>query len=56
VYPEVHGKVVDFISHPVTDGTLYVRATGIGRKGLVDAFERWLAAIGLFLGQREVRK
>ncbi len=22
--PEVHGKVVDFISHTVTDGTLYV--------------------------------
>ena len=24
VYPEVRGKVVDFISHMVTDGTLYV--------------------------------
>jgi hypothetical protein len=24
VYPEVHGKVVDFISHTVTDGTLYI--------------------------------
>ena len=24
VYPEVRGKVVDFISHTVTDGTLYV--------------------------------
>jgi hypothetical protein len=23
-YPEVHGKVVDFISHSVEDGTLYV--------------------------------
>jgi len=23
-YPEVRGKVVDFISHMVTDGTLYV--------------------------------
>src|SRR6202007_2052216 len=23
VYPEVHGKVVDFISHTVTDGILY---------------------------------
>src|SRR6266568_3432468 len=22
-YPEVHGKVVDFISHTVADGTLY---------------------------------
>jgi Iap family predicted aminopeptidase len=22
-YPEVHGKVVDFISHSVEDGTLY---------------------------------
>jgi hypothetical protein len=22
-YPEVHGKVVDFISHSVADGTLY---------------------------------
>jgi hypothetical protein len=22
-YPEVHGKVVDFINHTVTDGTLY---------------------------------
>jgi hypothetical protein len=22
-YPEVHGKVVDFINHSVTDGTLY---------------------------------
>ena len=24
VYPEIHGKVVDFITHTVTDGTLYV--------------------------------
>jgi hypothetical protein len=24
VYPEVHGKAVDFITHTVTDGTLYV--------------------------------
>src|SRR5262245_3875269 len=24
VYPEVHGKVVDFITHGVSDGTLYV--------------------------------
>jgi hypothetical protein len=23
VYPEVHGKVVDFITHSVEDGTLY---------------------------------
>jgi hypothetical protein len=23
VYPEVHGKVVDFITHTITDGTLY---------------------------------
>ena len=23
-YPEVHGKVVDFINHGVTDGTLYL--------------------------------
>jgi len=23
-YPEVHGKVVDFISHSVEDGTLYI--------------------------------
>jgi hypothetical protein len=23
-YPEIHGKVVDFITHTVTDGTLYV--------------------------------
>jgi hypothetical protein len=23
-YPEVHGKVVDFISHYIQDGTLYV--------------------------------
>jgi hypothetical protein len=23
-YPEVHGKVVDFISHTVEDGTLYL--------------------------------
>lgn len=23
-YPEVHGKVVDFISHSVEDGTLYL--------------------------------
>ena len=23
VYPEVHGKVVDYITHTVTDGTLY---------------------------------
>ena len=23
VYPEVHGKVVDFITHTVDDGTLY---------------------------------
>ena len=23
-YPEVHGKVVDFISHSIEDGTLYV--------------------------------
>jgi len=23
-YPEVHGKVVDFINHSVEDGTLYV--------------------------------
>jgi hypothetical protein len=23
-YPEVRGKIVDFISHTVTDGTLYV--------------------------------
>jgi transposase len=22
-YPEVHGKVVDFITHPIEDGTLY---------------------------------
>jgi hypothetical protein len=24
VHPEVHGKVVDFITHGVSDGTLYV--------------------------------
>jgi len=24
VYPEVRGKIVDFISHTITDGTLYV--------------------------------
>jgi ribosomal protein L9 len=24
IYPEIHGKVVDFITHTVTDGTLYV--------------------------------
>jgi hypothetical protein len=24
VYPEIRGKVVDFITHAVTDGTLYV--------------------------------
>ena len=23
-YPEVHGKVLDFITHSVNDGTLYV--------------------------------
>jgi hypothetical protein len=23
-YPEVHGKVVDFISHSIEDGTLYI--------------------------------
>jgi hypothetical protein len=23
-YPEVHGKVVDFISHSIQDGTLYI--------------------------------
>jgi len=23
-YPEVHGKVVDFISHTIQDGTLYI--------------------------------
>jgi hypothetical protein len=24
LYPEVHGKVVDFVTHGVSDGTLYV--------------------------------
>ena len=23
-YPEVHGKIVDFISHSIQDGTLYI--------------------------------
>jgi len=33
-YPEVHGKVVDFITHSIEDGTLFQRAFQ-GQDGLL---------------------
>ena len=32
-YPEVHGKVVDFVSNSVDDGTLYFTAPVDGNQG-----------------------
>ena len=48
-YPEVHGKVVDFISHSVEDGTLYVavRFTDMTEFSFRFASEMFVAGIDL---------
>lgn len=48
-YPEVHGKVVDFISHSVEDGTLYlaVRFTDMTEFSLRYGCEMFVAGIDL---------
>lgn len=46
-YPEVHGKVVDFISHSIEDGTLYlaVRFTDMTEFSLRCGCEVFVAGI-----------
>lgn len=46
-YPEVHGKVVDFISHSVEDGTLYlaVRFTDMTEFSVRYASDMFVAGI-----------
>ena len=46
-YPEVHGKVVDFISHSIEEGTLYfaIRFTDMTEFSLRCACEAFVAGI-----------
>jgi hypothetical protein len=45
-YSEVHGKVVDFISHDVEDGTLYFTVRFQDQTSLSIRYECTMSAIG----------
>jgi hypothetical protein len=45
-YPEVHGKVVDFISHSVEDGTLYFTVRFTDKTAFSVHYQCDLVAVG----------
>ncbi len=50
IYPEVHGKIVDFISHTVEDGTLYFTVRFTDKTAFTIQYECGLVAVGAELG------
>jgi hypothetical protein len=50
LYPEVHGKVVDFISHTVTDGTLYVSVRFMDETNFSIRYASNIFVVGVDLG------
>src|SRR2546430_1978155 len=50
LYPEVHGKVVDFISHTVTDGTLYVSLRFMNETNFSIRYASNIFVVGVDLG------
>jgi len=50
LYPEVHGKVVDFISHTVTDGTLYVSIRFMDETNFSIRYASNIFVVGVDLG------
>ncbi len=49
-YPDVHGKVVDFISHNVEDGTLYFTVRFKDKTAFALQYQCGLVAVGAELG------
>jgi hypothetical protein len=49
-YPDVHGKVVDFITHNVEDGTLYFTVRFTDKTAFTLQYQCELAAVGAELG------
>ncbi len=49
-YPEVHGKVVDFITHTVEDGTLYFTVRFTDKTAFTLQYQCGLVAVGAELG------
>ena len=49
LYPEVHGKVVDFITHGISDGTLYVSIRFTDNTNFSIRYAAELLAVGVDL-------
>jgi hypothetical protein len=49
IYPEVHGKVVDFITHGVSDGILYVGVRFMDNTNLSTRYAAEKFAVGVDL-------